>query len=280
MEDSVNNTPSNNEGVSWREGLSDELKDNASLTDIKDLNGLAKRFIDTKKMVGDSMRMPTSDAGVDDISSFVDKILGNDSLGLMKKPDSEVEGSFDSVYDSMGRPSDAGGYEAGEGVDAEIFGSIAETAHKLGLSKSQYENLSLAHASVANDQLNSFNEKRDVGIKQLQGEWGGAYDDKYSRVTKMIDSLGGHEGLTNALSDKQIDSETLRLLDTIASQLGAEDSTMAKQMEASNNQTVDEAKQRRNEITNKLINDDLSNQQRQDLQAKLVKLSEEIAKYA
>jgi len=46
----------------WKSGLSDELKSNPSLEGIKDLTGLTTAYIDTKKMVGDSIRVPEKDA--------------------------------------------------------------------------------------------------------------------------------------------------------------------------------------------------------------------------
>jgi len=282
-DDSVTPAPSTEASVevvtNWRDTLPEGIRENASLADVKDIAGLAQRFIDTKAMVGNSMRMPSDDAGQEDVTAFANKILENNALGLMRKPDSEDPTSYDSIYNTLGRPEDTSGYEAGEGVDAQMFGAMAAKAHELGLSKKQYEELSLAHSALATEQMNEVNGKRQQGIDQLQGEWAGAYNEKVGRAGQMIKQFGGHEGLEAALANNQIDAATLRLLDTIATQIGAEGSPLAGQLDQMTQQTSDELKQRRDEITNRLIKETLTVQQRTDLQNKMISLSEKISAY-
>ncbi|RKZ84259.1 MAG: hypothetical protein DRQ39_08545 [Gammaproteobacteria bacterium] len=263
----------------WRDSLPDTLKSNPSLADVKDIGALAQRFVDTKAMVGNSMRMPTDDAGQEDITAFANKILENANLGLMRKPDSEDADGMAAIYNSMGRPEDVSGYVAGEGVDATAFGAMAATAHELGLSKHQYEAMSLAHAKMQQGVVDHQTGERNQGLEQLQGEWGGAYNEKVGRAGQLIKQLGGHEQLEKAIADGNIDAQTLRLFDTIAQQVGAEGTPLAEQVDQVTQRTPDELRQRRNEITDRLIKEDMSQQQRDDLQAKLIALSEQIAAY-
>ena len=272
-------TPESNVEVvtNWSDSLSDEYRNDPAVKDIPDVNTLFKRFKDTQSLVGGSLRPPTQDAGQEEITAFANRLLENEYLGLIRKPDSEDPTSYDAIYNSLGRPEDASGYEAGEGVDAQVFGAMANKAHELGLTKRQYEEMSQAHAALANTQMQEVESKRKQGIEQLQGEWAGAFNEKTTRVGQMIKQLGGHEGLEGALANNQIDAATLRLLDTIATQIGAEGTPLAQQLNQVTQMTSDELKQRRDEVTNRLIKENLSAEQRKALQDKMISLSEEIS---
>ena len=259
--------------TSWRDSLPDDLKSAPSLQDVNDVTTLAKRFIDTKSMVGNSIRLPSGEAGQDVIDSVVSKILENESLGLMKKPNSD---NLADVYAQLGRPDDPGGYQAPEGTDAETFGALATKAHELGLSKQQYETLSAAHAEMVNMQMQQMDETRQEGVFQLKGEWGPAFDEKVGRSGNMIKAMGGHEGLEGALSSGSLDAATLRFFDMVATHLGSENSQVAKQLGGATQMTTDELKQRRDELTSRMLKEDLTPSQRQDMQKRLINYSEQI----
>ena len=84
----------------WRSSLPDDMREAPSLKDVPDVATLAKRFLDTKSMVGNSLRMPTDDAGQEAIEAFNQKILSNPALGLMKKPDTENTEALAEVYNA------------------------------------------------------------------------------------------------------------------------------------------------------------------------------------
>lgn len=260
----------------WKNTLPPELRDNPSLADVNDVATLAKRFVDTKSLVGQSIRMPTDDAGRETIEEFTNKILGNANLGLMKRPDPENPDAMAQVFDSLGRPKDPSGYAAPEGVDPEMFGSLAATAHELGLTKAQYEKLAQTQSQAVQQRIQAITQERDQGIQQLKGEWGAAFDQKVDRSAKLVKALGGHPMLEEALSKGEVDSATLRLLDKVASQIGGEGSQIASQIGQVTEATIDELRQRRDEVTRRLMNDPLTNAQREDLQKKLIAYSEQL----
>lgn len=264
-------------GGDWRSSLPPELKDNPSLRDVQDVASLAKQFVDTKAMVGNSLRVPSTEAGQDDIKGFVERILQNDHLGLMHKPDLEDADSVQQVYNALGRPEDTSGYQPAEGVDPEAFGALAPTAHELGLTKSQFEGLTARHAQLVQEHVTKVSEERKAGLAQLQGEWGLAYNEKTERALKMVQQLGGHHGLEDAIAQGMVDAPTLRLLDTIATQMGSEGTPMAQQMNQINQSTPDELRQKRDEITRRLISEDLTPRQREDLIKKNINISEQLS---
>jgi len=260
--------------VDWRDSLSQELRDNPSLADVKDLNGLAQRFIDTKQMVGGSLRMPTDDAPAEDIAAFNEKVLGNPTLNLMNRPDIENAESMEAYYNAGGRPEDVSGYVAAEGMDAEVFGQLSVKAHELGLSKAQFEGLAQAQADSAKLSMDNQISDRNAGVDRLRGEWGLAFNDRVERAASTVKALGGHAILEDALASGNVDENTLRFLDTMSVQLGGEGSQIANQINQVNSVTPDELRQRRDETTRKLMGDDLTPKQREELIQKNVHYSE------
>lgn len=260
----------------WRDSLPVELRDNPSLADVNDVASLAKRFVDTKAMVGNSIRMPSEEAGSDDINSFVDKVLGNSNLPLMRKPDTTDAEAMAAVYDQMGRPEDASGYQAAEGMDTEVFGAMASKAHELGLSKAQFEALAQAQFEMQTGAMQQMDQSRIDGIGQLKGEWGAAFDEKAARATRTAEALKAPPQLLEAMKSGDVDAATLRFIDNIATQLGGEGTPLAQQIGQVNALTVEEMVQRRDELLNKAHTEDLTPTQQQELQRKLVKYSEQI----
>ena len=227
-------------------------------------------------MVGNSLRIPSVEAGQEDISKFVNQILAHQNIPLMQRPDPENDEAMQSIYNSLGRPEEVSGYQAPEGTDPESFGALAPIAHQLGLSRAQYEGIVKANAERNNAIIEQAEAQRQEGLNQLRGEWGLAFEEKHNRAGQVLKALGGHEALEAALANGQVDAPTLRLLDTIAQQLGAEGSQIATQLDQQHAATPEELIQRRDEITARLLKEDLSQQQRDDLQRKVIQLSEQI----
>src|SRR3990167_6512665 len=65
----------------WREGLPEELRAEPSFKDVPDVPTLAKRFIDTKKMVGGSLKVPKDGAPPEEVNAFYT------ALGVPAAPD-------------------------------------------------------------------------------------------------------------------------------------------------------------------------------------------------
>jgi hypothetical protein len=109
-------TPS---GTDWRASLPEDLRGEGALKDFTDVPSLAKAFVDTKRMVGGSIRLPPKGA----------------------RPE-----AWDEVYSKLGRPEKPDQYEVTpppmpEGVpwDTGAQQQFLEHSHKLGLTPSQVQ---------------------------------------------------------------------------------------------------------------------------------------------
>jgi hypothetical protein len=63
----------------WRASLPDDLRGHPSLADVKDVGGLAKRFVDTKAMVGDAVKIPGPEATPEQWAAYHKRIGVPDS---------------------------------------------------------------------------------------------------------------------------------------------------------------------------------------------------------
>lgn len=263
----------------WRSSLPPELADLPSLQDIPDVATLAKNYDNTKAMVGNSIRLPTDEAGQEDINKVVEKVLGNERLGLMKKPDVENPELMAEVYQALGRPEDASGYTVPEDINGELFGSLSETALELGLSKRQYEGMAAALGKQQMDDYTRHEEQKAQGIAQLKGELGPAYDQRLDRATKTAEALKAPQALIDALKDGSANAEAIRFMDNIATQLGVEGSQFANQIGPVTESTVADIQQRINERTKRMMSERLSPAEHQELIKRNVADQEKLLAY-
>jgi len=239
----------------WRSTLPPDLQASPSLKDIPDVVTLAKNYEHTKTLVGNSIRLPSAEAGQADIEAVTQKLLENGNLPLMRKPDFENPESLAEIHKALGRPEDVSGYQAPEGADAELFGTLSETALSLGLTKGQYEGLASAMTQQQQAVMEKYEQDRAAGVSQLRGEWGPAYEQKITRATQVAEALGAPGSLVEALRQGSANAEAIRFMDTIATQLGQEGSQVANQINAVTEATAADIQQRIEERTRRMIQD-------------------------
>ena len=260
----------------WRQGLSEGVRTNPIIQDTKTVEALGQRLIDTQRMVGNTLRMPTVEAGQETIDAFSDKILANENLGLMRKPDATNPEAMASMYDTLGRPENVDGYALVEGANEAEFRTMAGHAHRLGLSKTQFEEMALIQATHQNDLVDSYRQEQKTGREALAKEWGDAYESKLGRAASMLDLTDAPAGLKEAVDSGNLDADVLVWIDKLATSLGTEGAPMANDLAPVTANTVADLRQRRDELTQKMIAEPMSYQQQQDMQQRLVKISEQI----
>ena len=154
----------------WKTQLPEDIRNDPSLNPIKDLNGLAKSYVNAQKLIGrDKIPMPKDE---------------NDPL-------------WDDVYNRLGRPETPDKYEFNKpdlpGYDEATDKAFREQAHKLGLSKRQagelygwYNQLVLGKVADAESQTAGI-------ISSLQNELGDKFQETASRATSAVKYFGGDE---------------------------------------------------------------------------------------
>jgi|TARA_Y100000310_G_scaffold153065_1_gene152510 hypothetical protein len=167
----------------WKVNLSDDVKADKSLENIKDINALAKSYIHAQKMVGsDKIPVPNKYATEDD---------------------------WNAVYEKLGRPKTADGYKfdlpQDKQVDEVSLKEFSSQAHKLGLLPGQAQGMVKFYNEITAKSLQDADSKalaaRETSTKELKQEWGQAYNQKVSQAATLAKSVGATELLDTNLAD-------------------------------------------------------------------------------
>ena len=185
VETPVNDTTLTAETVAtdWKASLSEEIRADKSLENIKDIEGLAKSYVHAQKLVGaDKIPVPNKFA---------------------------TEKDWDAVYQKLGRPEDATGYKydlpEDQTINQEVLNNFSNQAHKLGLLPGQangvvqfYNDMQAANLQ---EQDSVAVAARENSTKELKQEWGQAYDQKISQASNLAKTVGASALFDTNLAD-------------------------------------------------------------------------------
>ena len=152
----------------WKASLSDEVRADKSLENIKDIESLAKSFVHAQKMVG------------------ADKIPVPNKFATDK--------DWDAVYEKLGRPKTAEEYQFNlpedQKVDDAALKNFSTQAHKLGLLPGQAEGMVKFYNEMRSTELaaaeSTATGQREKAITELKTEWGQAYDQKLQQANNVV----------------------------------------------------------------------------------------------
>ena len=168
--DPVEKTPEQIQ-TDWKAGLSDDLRADKSLENIKDISSLAKSYIHAQRLVGaDKIPVPNKFA---------------------------TEKDWDAVYEKLGRPKTADEYKYNlsedQKVDTEALKNFSSQAHKLGLLPTQAQGMVNYYNEMVGKQLadaeNISTSQREKAMTELKTEWGQAYDQKLQKANTVVSSV-------------------------------------------------------------------------------------------
>jgi hypothetical protein len=261
--------------ISWdaeAEGAVDLLA-NPALADFTSVNGLAKAFVDTKAMQGQSIRIPSSEASSDDMVTFHES-LREKVPGLMPTPDLTNPEAMNALMVSIGRPEKEDGYEVptveGVTVTDEQAAVLRKNALESGLTKKQFDKW-LTTTFTAD--IASTTAKKETVQQELQGlrnEWGTAFDSKFAQAVKIAEATNAPPEVIKALKEQTAGVATVKWFDGLVGALGSEDFQLATLPPGSGGITTLEARERATEIRNKLSSMSESHPDREGLIKKMM----------
>ena len=164
---------------SWRSGLSEEYRGNESLSQIPDLNTLAKSYLDAQQYAGGSIRIPSEEASTDDWAAFNQKLTDKVPT-LLNLPNDESE-ARNAMYARLGRPDTKDGYQV-EGADPDFL----EWAHDNGLSTAQVKAWQENTQGQNNQDAENSDAEMQAANDLLKKEWGHGYDAKLSQAKNAV----------------------------------------------------------------------------------------------
>src|SRR5210317_1436623 len=161
---------SGSDNQDWKSSLSDELKNDATLQNFKDVESLAKTVVHQQKVLGSRIPLPKTDE------------------------------EYNELYTKLGRPEDPNKYETNIPQDYQDYfkkenvDEFKNVAHKIGLNNNQvnalleYQVSSIKH-EMENEPASMAAEK-DQTEQILKQEWGYDYDKNVRAATRALDVYG------------------------------------------------------------------------------------------
>jgi hypothetical protein len=235
---------------SWKEALPAELKDNPSLKDINDVPALAKSFVETKSMLGSSLRIPSPEAGPEARKEFLAKMQEKvPELVLVPSDPDKLAEVEETLWSRLGKPKDAKEYEPPKVDDVEFkpeeMDVLRTIATKRGYTKKQFATLVKDVAAEKLATAKALYEQRAA----LKKEFGFAFDDKLAAFANVAEKTGAPPQLLAAIRQGTIDTTTAKWLDGLVKSLGGEGGEIRQQTGGSSGKlTPEEAKIQISEI--------------------------------
>lgn len=234
----------------WRDSLPDDLKTSPALKDTADVPALAKQFVDLQSHLGQSLRIPSKEAGAEDLKTFYGKVMER-VPGLIVRPDLNDPVAKNAFYDMTGRPKDEKGYALPDKVilapETEVV--IRKAAHASGLNNDQFKSLVTSLNEIGTASATKAKEKLASDSAVLDAEWGLKREHNTKLVKAIATATGAPAELLNSIDRGEVAPSTMKWLLGIASKFPGEGADIINQGGGSNNtMTPQEARNRIIEI--------------------------------
>jgi len=164
---------SDNQSTDWRSSLSDEIKNDATLSNIKDLDSAAKTLIHQQKMLGSRIPLPKTDE------------------------------ERSELYTKLGRPETTDKYEINipdthkSYFNDDQVSEFRNVAHKMGLNNEQVKGLidfQIKSADFENQRQNTqITVDKQETENVLKQEWGYDYDKQVRNAQRALQVYGDPE---------------------------------------------------------------------------------------
>ena len=184
-------SPASSPTIDMASIIPDDLKNEPSLASIKEVGALVKGYVAAQKMIGSSIRIPTTEASKEAFDEFYTKLQSVPNIvRVPAEDDPEFDKNVSPLYDKLGRPSDPSKYklEVPEGieVDSEYLKSMTSIAHKAGLTQRQMKALADAEFAQLKEQTTYIESQKTAHQEFLKKEWGNAFDSNTKLATSVL----------------------------------------------------------------------------------------------
>lgn len=180
---------------SWLSSLPEDLREDPSLKDYKDVVGLAKSHISLNRMLGSSIRIPSEDASPEARKEFLDKVSNVD--GVIKLPDPNNQEEVNKFYTKLGRPEKPENYDIKipsdvpeEMVDSNTLNDARNMFFKLGLTSGQANALVQYELNKQAQEMDRLAAEKDQGQQQLKQIWGADFEARKNAAKNYFNLLG------------------------------------------------------------------------------------------
>lgn len=195
---------------SWRDSVPEDIRNDPSMANFKDVGDLAKGYVNAQRLVG------------------------ADKFALPNK--NWTESQYAEMWDRLGRPKTHDGYRLPDGVKPadgvpltdEQLGGAKQLFHKLGLSEAQGQGILKFYVESVNGDFAKINQIKEQNyqsaISTLKQEWGDKYDTNVHVANQLLRQLGGEE-LSKYMSESGLgnDPKLIKFFALVGSKMVQED---------------------------------------------------------
>lgn len=208
----------------WVQQLPEEFHEVKMLHQYKDLPSAIKGFQDTKQAVSQGIRLPSEEAGPEELAEFRSKLMEKD-VGLVAIPGPDATPEEMAAFNKrLGVPEDYTAYEAppveGMELPPERLDFLRKTAHETGVTTKQFEKFMGKVLEADAKAVLQGDEERQRGVTALKNEWGDTFDHRLGRAGTFLENSEAPEALKEALKGNLLGAETLKWLDSLATRTG------------------------------------------------------------
>lgn len=255
----------NTETGNWYDVLGETAASWQEVTTSENMEGFMGQMANMKSLMGNSIRIPSDQAGEDDWSKFNEKLMSK-VPGLMKMPDLADNEAMGLLFNKIGRPEDHEGYES-----ISDMPDLRQIAHDAGLTKKQYEIMMKAAQGNQNDILDQAKDGVLKSQLELKNKWGEAYSQRTMAIGKLIEQTDAPQQIKEMALNGTLDGNISEWLYGIVKQFGGEEQIIG---EVSNSNKLDpgEAQERADEIYTRLMNEKIPPEEYQRLVHKRISL--------
>lgn len=168
------------------DSLSSEIKENPTLIQYNTFEDLLNGHINTKSLVGSSIRVPGEDAGDEDRTEFYNKLI-NKAPNLMIKPDFSEPEQAQEFYNLFGKPGDATQYKMPEGhtLQPDVESELREMGFSANMNQEQFQKM-VTEMDSRNTQLQeNVKGQTEKSMADLKGKWGMTFEERMAAAKKV-----------------------------------------------------------------------------------------------
>lgn len=203
---------SGDDGGSWIDSLPEPVRGWDEVKNSDSPDKFWDQMTNMRSHLGQSIRVPSKEAGEDDWKAFNQKLLAKVPT-LMPKPDSTDPDRMADVYKAMGKPDEAGKYAVPEGlkqVKGDALENLQKQAHALHLNNAQFAAMVKEVDAKMVEQQTSATEALEATQAAVKTEWGAAFDKNYEAVTKFLEDTDAPKELIEKAQGKTLDVDTAK----------------------------------------------------------------------
>jgi hypothetical protein len=247
------------EATSFLDNIAEDIRGEASLKDFKDVNGLAKSYVNSQRMLGNSVRIPGEDASVEAKAEFMEKIKS--VQGIMEAPNLDDAESMGKFYNQLGRPEEAKGYKAELPENLEINSDQLDgfngKMHELGLTQGQYKGVLEMYTAEKAAEVEYQTELAESNLSQIKEIWGNDFNNRAEAAKTVLNSFKEKypEAVAQLVDGANGNNPVLLSLLADAANMYQEKGAIGGQTKHQFGMSAEEAREKYNEIIHNLDHD-------------------------